>query len=245
MGIIVSYESIRRGLSVNTKAIMEEIMEKTQFHRFLILYDNMNFYKHVRDQRLHNQSAIVNYTAEYICFRKTSEEDREDDTWLKHYIDSTEIDQRLVNTVVNKDFDLTQMDHDHRSVVNQYIFSKVFGQYFSQSIHKQKNTQKVSIYRKWETPLLNIRCRNEVADILPLLTLPFNEGSIAGIIEILQEITKRLGFFDEIIRNKIILLKGNLFIIRNCKCAIYQQQGKQLPSPRFYWLEPVAGLFYL
>ncbi len=44
---------------------------------------------------------------------KTLEEGREDDTWLEYYIDSTEIDQRLVNTIVNKDFDLTQTDHDY------------------------------------------------------------------------------------------------------------------------------------
>ncbi len=73
----------------------------------------MNFYEYLRDQRLHNRSAIVNYTARYICFMKTPEEGREDDTWLERYIDSTEIDRRLVNTIVNEDFDLTQMDHDH------------------------------------------------------------------------------------------------------------------------------------
>lgn len=113
MGIIVSYESIRRGLQVNAKAVMEEIANKTRFHRFYISYDNINFYEHVRDQRLHNWSAIVNYTAVYICFMKTPEEGREDDTWLERYIDSTQIDQRLVNDVVNKDFNLTQTNHDH------------------------------------------------------------------------------------------------------------------------------------
>ncbi len=127
---------------------MGEIAEKTRFHRFFISYDNMNFYEHVWDQRLHNRSAIVNYTAGYICFMKTPEEGREDNTWLERYINSTKIDRRLVNTVVNKDFDLTQTDHDHRSAANRYIFSEVLGQYFSRLMHKQKNTQGVSIYQK-------------------------------------------------------------------------------------------------
>ena len=112
-------------------------------------------------------------------------------------------------------------------------------------MHKQKNTQGVSIYQKWETPLPNIRCRNEVADILLLPTLPFNEGSIAGTIEILWEIAKRLGLSDEIVRNKIVLLKGDLLTIRNSRRAIYRWQDEHLPSPRFYWLELVAGLFHL
>ena len=107
MGIIVSYESIRRGLQVNAAAVMEEIVEKTRFHRFFISYDNMDFYENVRDQRLHNQSAIVNYTSGYICFMKPPEGGREDDTWLERYIDSDQIDRRLVNTLANEDFDLT------------------------------------------------------------------------------------------------------------------------------------------
>lgn len=225
---------------------MEEIVNKTRFHCFFISYDNMNFYEHVRDQRLHNRSAIVNYTAGYICLMKTSEEGREDDTWLERYIDSTQIDRRLVNAITNEDFDLTQRDHDHRSAANRYILSEVLGQYFSGSMYKQENTQVVSIYQKWETPLPNIRCRNEAADILPLPTLPFNEESIAGTIDILREIAKRLGLSEEVVRDKIILLKGDLLTVRNCRRAIYRRQGEQLPSSRFHWLElPVAGLFHL
>ena len=80
MGIIVLYESIRRNLQVNATAVIEEIIEKTRFHRFFILYNNMDFYENVRDQRLHNRSAIINYTFGYICFIKPSEGDREDNT---------------------------------------------------------------------------------------------------------------------------------------------------------------------
>ena len=78
MGIIVSYESIWRGLQVNAAAVMKEIVEKTRFNRFFISYNNMDFYKNVRDQQLHNRSAIVNYTAGYICFMKPPEGGRED-----------------------------------------------------------------------------------------------------------------------------------------------------------------------
>ncbi len=80
IGIIVAYESIWRGLQVNATAVMEEIVEKTRFHCFFISYDNMDFYENVRDQQLHNRSAIVNYTAGYICFMKPPEGDRKDDT---------------------------------------------------------------------------------------------------------------------------------------------------------------------
>lgn len=35
------------------------------------------------------------------------EGDKEDDIWLKRYINSDQNDQRLVNTFINEDFDLT------------------------------------------------------------------------------------------------------------------------------------------
>ena len=84
--IIVLYESIRRGLQVNAAAVIKEIVEETRFHRFFISYDNMNFYEIVRDQRLHNQSAIVNYMSRYICFMKPPKGGREDNNWLEYYI---------------------------------------------------------------------------------------------------------------------------------------------------------------
>ncbi len=80
MSIIVSYESIWHGLQVNAAAVIEEIVEKTRFHRFFISYDNMNFYENVRDQQLYNRSVIVNYIARYICFIKPPKGGKEDDT---------------------------------------------------------------------------------------------------------------------------------------------------------------------
>ena len=87
MSIIVLYESIRRSLQVNAAAVMEEIVEKTRFHCFFISYDNIDFYENIRDQRLHNRSAIINYTSGYICFMKPLKGSRKDDTWLERYID--------------------------------------------------------------------------------------------------------------------------------------------------------------
>ena len=72
-----------------------------------------------------------------------------------------------------------------------------------------------------------------------------NGESIAGTNEILWEIAKQLGLFDKIVRNKIILLKSDLFTIQNSRCAIYQRQSEHLPSSKFHQIEPVAGLFHL
>lgn len=54
ISIIVLYESISRGLQINAKAIIEEIINKILFHHFFILYNNINFYEHVWNQQLYN-----------------------------------------------------------------------------------------------------------------------------------------------------------------------------------------------
>lgn len=205
----------------------------------------MNFYKSVRDQRLHYRSAMVNYTAGYICFTKTPGEDDRDITWAEQYIDSNQIDQRLVNEPTNEEFDLGEADLSHRLVVNRHTISEVLGQYFSTSMRKQKNNYNIPIYRKWPSPLPDVKCKDESADILPFSTFAFNEGTITGTIEIIRGHVERLRLSDEVVRNKIILLKRDLMTISNCRRAIYWRQDELLPSARFHWLEPVAGLFHL
>ncbi len=48
---------------------------------------------------------MINYIVGYIYFIKISEENRKDNIQLKHYINLTEINQRFINTIINKDFD--------------------------------------------------------------------------------------------------------------------------------------------
>ena len=49
IGYLVSYESLCCDLQANAKAVMEEILEKTQTQRFYISYNNMNFYENICD----------------------------------------------------------------------------------------------------------------------------------------------------------------------------------------------------
>lgn len=214
MGILVSYESIRCGLQTNAKTIMDIIVDKTRSSRFFISYDNMNFYENARDQRIFNRSSLVNYTAGYICFMKTPNmmEDMAD-SWEEQYIDSNQVDQKLVNELTNEDFDLSEADFTHQSAAIRYTISDVLGQYFATAMRRQKNDRNIPIYRKWPSPLPDVRCKLEPADILPLPTFAFNEGTIAGTIDIFEEIAKRLELTDEVVRDKLIILKGDLMTV--------------------------------
>lgn len=93
--------------------------------------------------------------------------------------------------------------------------------------------------------LLDIRCNLEKADLLTLPILAYNKGTILGTIDIIQELAERLELTNEVIRDKIIFIKGDLITVQNCCRAIYRRKDKLLLLDRFQWLEPVAGLFHL
>lgn len=56
---------------------------------------------------------MINYIAKYIYFIKTLKKNRENNTWLDHYINWIEINQRFINIIVNKDFNLIQIDQNY------------------------------------------------------------------------------------------------------------------------------------
>ena len=111
MGMIVLYESICRDLNINAKVVMDTIIEKTRTSQSFVLYNNMNVYEHACDQRIHNHSALVNYTVGYICFIKTPGSiDNSDDTWAKRYINDDQINWNLINKLRYDEFELDKDD---------------------------------------------------------------------------------------------------------------------------------------
>lgn len=55
----------------------------------------------------------------------------------------------------------------------------------------------------------------------------------------------QLSLNKEIVYNKIVIMRDNLFIIKNMTQTIYQHCGKLMKINRFDWFEPTAELFHL
>ena len=151
------------------------------------------------------------------------------DSWENQYINDNQIDRKLVNELKNKDFDLTQADQDHCSTAIQYIISGILYQYFATTMRRQKDNRNILIYYKWPFLLPHIKCRPDTANVFPLPTLASNEATISGTIDIVQELAERLELTDEVVRDKLILLKGDLMTIRNCRRAIFRRQAELPP----------------
>ena len=65
-----------------------------------------------------------------------------------------------------------------------------------------------------------------------------------GIIDILQMFVKRLGLIEEMVCNKVIMMRINLYIIRNVTQILFQRHIKLMKINRFDWLKQIAELFY-
>ncbi|MCJ1269238.1 hypothetical protein MMC22_009128 [Lobaria immixta] len=111
-------------------------------------------------------------------------------------------------------------------------------------MRKQKTSRGASIHPKWPSPLPDVQCILETADILPVPTLPFDEGTIVGTTDILRTLIKRAEH-DAAADDKIIMLKGDLLTIRNSTLAIFRREDEYTPFMKFSWLEPIADLFHL
>ncbi len=102
MGLVVSYETVRRALNANGQAVLRLLRERVNVERFFLSYDNMNFYEKVQNQRVHNKNHQVTYTAGYVCFMK------DEASLLRHTVD-----YEAVNKLTPSDFLLAPAEFQH------------------------------------------------------------------------------------------------------------------------------------
>lgn len=67
-----------------------------------------------------------------------------------------------------------------------------------------------------------MRCFLVKADVIPLPILVFNEGTIIGTIDILRIISMQLGLTNEMVLNKVVMMREDLFIVQNAQGSIFR-----------------------
>lgn len=100
-------------------------------------------------------------------------------------------------------------------------------------------------YTKWQSLLPNVRCKNKVSNIFLFSTFLYNEENSLKIIKVLFDIANWLELTNNVVRDKIIILKKDLMIVKNCRHTIYWRQDKLRPMPRFHSIKCITNLFYL
>ncbi len=112
MGLVVSYKTIWQALNANRQAVLRLLCERVNVERFFLSYNNINFYKKVQDQRVHNKNHQVAYTAGYIYFIKGEA------SLLCHTVD-----YEAVNKLTLSNFLLAAAKFQHQTEATRYILS--------------------------------------------------------------------------------------------------------------------------
>lgn len=123
-------------------------------------------------------------------------------------------------------------------IIDWLRFDIVFPKYLNSILlllyANKKNDWNILIYYKWALLLSDIRYSFKKTDIFLLLTLVYNKNIISKSINIISRLGDQLELMDNMIRNKIILIKRDLMIIQNYYYTVYWQQNELLLFNRFH-----------
>lgn len=213
---------------------MRVLAERTQNERFFISYDNLNFYKNVRDQRSYNRAHQVNYTAGYVLFMGQ-----------ESHLPASSIDYTLALDIDNSLLLPNEDLEEYNILAAQYNIGRTLHRYCRNAMDSQTDENKRSKYVVGKPPLHEVRASKYRADYMTFPTLDRDEASIDGTISVLKDLTKLLNLRPSDIKEKCIMLNGDYLTVRNVMRAIYRRQEHCEPIHSFSYFEPVAGLFHL
>ena len=206
----------------------------------------MNFFRNVRDQRIHNHAHQVNYTAGFVCVMECCAERQCECGSLP----AESIDREAALAVGFRDFDLSDgMTDQYFQEAAAYLFGTALGRYFKESMAQKRNSDGSAKYKVDRAPLSEIKARQRRSQIYCMRTFGEDEASIAGTISILKMISEELGLAvgdDGVdLRDKVVMYHGDYLTVRNLRTALHRRRVEVEPAMRFGWVEPVAGLFHL
>jgi hypothetical protein len=155
----VSCETILKALPHNAEASRDLLRKVVKEGRFFISFDNMNFYRNVRDQRTLNWSHQVNYTAGFICVMDCECE----------ALPEPSIEHNAARLLSFKDFKIDSEDQIYLRDAACHLIGSVLKRHFNTAMGKQKDPEtRRPRYSVPFPPLANIHVKHNRARIRTL-----------------------------------------------------------------------------
>ena len=206
LGHSVTYTSVSAALRGNAEAAKRELREMCkQGGVFFVSFDNMNFYARVRDQTLHNQSVLQNYTAGYVAFNPAYSD--------VQLFPSSSVDRSKVKQLTTEDFFPSENCMLHLEKAFRGHIYHILNSYCAPQIRKSAKERNLDPFLYPEIHKLPV----QKTKIFTLPAFNKNEALISETSEILKQIREELELTTEQLRNKTIMYKGDFMTVRNIR----------------------------
>lgn len=205
LGLCVKYESIIEA----TRAMAASTSKQLQKWKFQVpapfgVFDNLNYYSRVRDQALHNQPKMLNYTVCYVA--------RNPQTRLKRLLLNTDVLWQKVDGLTNFDIMPTSdMKTRWAKAARASINTTLFRYLRSAMIKYRKHGQPLS---PWEVdPVYQLPIQK--TDVITLPVFRNNEAKVSEITKVVRGITEQMGYTSEELKDYKIVFCGDFLTVRN------------------------------
>jgi len=207
VGISVSYKTVTRILNaVATSCELGVKQFHNQFPNYWVSFDNMNFYAKVRDERQHNQSQLLHYTAGYVAVNPKGRI-----TKMLTYadVDLSKAGNLTVKDLLPDEKDLRRNENAFHAGVYD-IINKFFGKQILRNTDNGKVLEPIMPWEVYQIP-------RQRTIVLSLPTFNQNEALIVDMVAILRGIARETGFEIERFRDNVVMYKGDYLTVRNIR----------------------------
>jgi hypothetical protein len=214
-GLSLKYDSITDTFRNIAKLSADNLKEfASTFPALFVSFDNANFYARVRDETLHNLAEMLNYTVGYVAFNPLS---RVRGLFTRADIDRTQLSKVTPIDILPAPEGLRQQRRAFEVGIYDTLV-KYCGIHLSEAKKKYPEMEPFQIPDIYRIPLQKLKVFN-------LPTYDKNEAKIDDVTDILRRIIQDLGYTSEMLRDKIIMFKGDYLTVRNIRYFQYQCRG--------------------
>lgn len=210
LGLSVSYSSVVRTMKTIAKKSLENLrIVPSEYPRFWISFDNMDFQARVRDQRLDHQGSLMHYCAGYVAINQ----DGDSGPML------TMNDINMSRAIRISEFDIFLTTSDRKWQQNGFNFGvyTILKSYCGESMSYAKHgkqLEEVLLFTIHQIPV-------QKTFVWTLPVYRRNEAEIAEMSALLREIMATLGVRKEETEGKKIFINGDLFTVLRSRLSLY------------------------
>ena len=205
LGVSISHATVLTHVKEAAKAAKSTLKKvAASGNAFQVSFNNVNFLRNVRDQRILNHNSMVSLTAGFAVVPPSS---RAHPMFTK-----ADINMSAVPDLTPADFLPLGTDRDHIQSAMEFMLADVF-----QRQMDLEDAERKRLLSKFKMPTINQIDPKERSTILTFPVMNKDEAKVPEVAEILVDIMDDVGFSKKQREENLLPTKGDLLSVRNIR----------------------------